>query len=239
MAACNARVDARRATQEHRADGRPSWRTATNSVCSSSSISHRGQRRYVRANLARRMTAELAPEAWIVDDTGIRRAASRSALRASTRARWGASRTARSACRSPPLPMRRRARSTGGSIYPRNGTTSAPRQGACARPRAPRAEVAAGAGDDRPTARLGPAAAGVGALHAAMARSRRFARAWMTARSTTSFRSRPVRRLTRSMSGPSGRRGAAAGARRLSAIARRPARCASSCSQPAPMRPSR
>src|SRR3954453_10726625 len=47
-----------------------------------------------------------------------------------------------------------------------------------------------------------------------MARSPPFARAWMTARSTTSSKSRPARRPTRSTSGPSGQRGAAAGARR-------------------------
>src|SRR3954471_11086670 len=82
--------------------------------------------RVVRANLARRMTAELAPEAWIVDDTGFpKKAAFRSGSRASTRARWDGWRTARSACRSRPPPMRPRARSTGGSMCPPNGTQTA------------------------------------------------------------------------------------------------------------------
>jgi DDE superfamily endonuclease len=65
----------------------------------------------VRANLARRVTAELAPEAWIVDDTGFPKKGRWSVVsRASTRGRWGGSTTARSGCRSRPRPMQRRVR---------------------------------------------------------------------------------------------------------------------------------
>src|SRR4051794_341194 len=79
----------------------------------------------VRRNLARRMTGEIAPRAWVIDDTGFPKCSGprASASRASTAARWARSATARSGCRSAQSRRRRRARWIGGCICPRSGTT--------------------------------------------------------------------------------------------------------------------
>src|SRR3954469_22597990 len=55
----------------------------------------------VRERLAHRAVEVIAPQAWVVDDTGFRRTARpRRGWPGSTRARWARSATARSGCRS-------------------------------------------------------------------------------------------------------------------------------------------
>jgi hypothetical protein len=87
----------------------------------------------VRANLARRVCAEIEPDVWVIDDTGFAKQGrwSVGVARQYSGTLGRAWTTARSGCRSAPPATRRHARSTGGSSCPRSGTqtpSGAPRR---------------------------------------------------------------------------------------------------------------
>src|SRR4051795_2576543 len=80
----------------------------------------------VRARLARRAVEVIAPQAWVVDDTGfVKDGAASPGWPGSTPARWARSATARSGCRSARSPTPPRARWTGGCLCPSAGTMPA------------------------------------------------------------------------------------------------------------------
>ena len=148
----------------------------------------------VRARLARRMSAAIAPEAWIVDDTRL----------SEVRPLLGRGRASvlRGAGQGRQLPdrrvdqrrhrRRRGARSTGGCSCPRSGTTTGSGGRRRTLPDEIRhtAEVAAGAGDDRRAARLGARAAGDPRRRRLRRDHRVSASGSSSASSTTSCRSR-------------------------------------------------